>query len=274
MHVFENNSYKQSIKAQLRKLKGTQRGLTLRKLASEIPVQYTFLSRALSESEDAHLNEDHLFFICERLEFHPEERDFIILQRQLGTAVDPKRKKYIQTRIEEIRLKAGERAKTLEPSAVMGREMSYLLEPRAWLLHAALNIASYRKDPRLLLPCLGINMEQLRELLRILSQNEFISLSDDGLGVVEIKQSRLHIGKTHPLMRLHQQLLRAQLASRSSQSPESDKVSFFVTFNMDERSFEKVKDEFKLFLGKIENIARDSKDEGVYQLAFDLLRWF
>jgi hypothetical protein len=274
MTVFENNSYKQTIKQQLAKLKGSQKSLTLRRLASEIPIQYTFLSRALSESEDIHLNEDHLFFLCDRLEFHPEEREFIILQRQLGTAHDPKRKKYIQSRIEEIRLKTGERAKQLEPSAVMGREMSYLLEPRAWLLHAALNIPAYRKDPRLLLPHLSISMEQLREFLRILSQNDFISLAEDGLTVLEIKQSRLHIGKTHPLMRLHQQLIRSQLATRSTQSPESDKVSFFVTFNMDDKSFEKVKDEFKTFLGKIENIARDAKDEGVYQLAFDLLRWF
>lgn len=272
--IFEQDDYRETLKSRVKSLQVRRPGLTWKKLASEVPMQYTFLSKALN-SETTHLNEDHLFTIAKSLEFFPDEIDFLLLQRAHAVSQDRSRKEYLFKKIEGLRRKnkivAEER--TFSSSQLMS-EMSYLFDPFAVVVHVALDIPEYQRDPRKLCSPIGISVAKLREILRTLSASGFIELDEDGITVKKLLNMHLHFGREHALMRHHQSLLKTQINSRLSQVDEADKVSFLTTFSMDDRSYEQVKEHFQTFIKKVESVARESKSKRVYQLSFDLFKWF
>ncbi|MES2855005.1 MAG: DUF4423 domain-containing protein [Bdellovibrionota bacterium] len=257
----------------MKSLQTTRPGLTWRKIASQVPVQYTYLSKVLN-SDTSHLNEDHLFTIARILDFFPDEIDFLSLQRSHAVAQDPARKEHLLKKIEATR----KRNKLLAEdqtfnSAQTMNEMDYLFDPFCVIVHMALAIAEYRKDPRKVCGPLGITPVRLKNILRILAALRLVELDEGGSSVKKLLKGHLHFGRDHALMRHHQGLLKTQINSRLPLIDEADKHSFLITFTMDEPSFGKVKDEFQTFLKRVEGIARESRDKNVYQLNFDLFRW-
>ena len=168
--------------------------MTWRKIAAEIPMQYTYLSKALND-DSTHLSEDHLFVVCRSLEFFPDECDFISLQRSYVTSNDPERKVHLHRKIREILVlrKLNAKEQHLSPNK-MADQMQYLFEPLCLVVHQALEMANFRKDPQRLCGHLAISPARLKEILRILSRNDYIDLDDDGLGVC---QEFLEIGGQH-----------------------------------------------------------------------------
>ena len=156
----------------------------------------------------------------------------------------------------------------------LDEQIRYLFEPLHIVVHAALEMPEYRKDPRRLCQPLGITVDQLKDILRVLSRNDYIELDDGGLKVREVKQGKIHFGPDHFLMRFHLSMVKSQMIARLAKTPEADKFSFLVTFSMDEDSYVKVREEFKGFLKRVEKIAHEARNQHVYQLSFDLFKWF
>jgi uncharacterized protein (TIGR02147 family) len=275
LDIYNCKTYKEAIKAQLKHLRNNEsrKGLTLKKIARLIPIQYTYLSKALSDSK-THLNEDHIFKICNLLEILPEEMEFLQLQRSFEMANDNKRKNYLYSRIESLKKSRNLNAETQAfDSRELTTQMAYLFDPLCILVHAALFIEEFQKDPRALCSKLGTQRPQLAQILKVLDQNGFIELGEEDFEIKKIMKTNFHFGREHPLMRLHQTILKTAIHSQLTRTEEKNKHSFIVTFSMDYKGFERAKDEFQTFLKKIENIASTSKDEQVYQLNFDLFRW-
>ena len=152
--------------------------------------------------------------------------------------------------------------------------MAYLFTPLAIVVHVALFIKSYQKNPRLLCPQLGISDVALKNILQILDASDYVVLADDDpFKVLEVKSKYPHFGREHPLMRAHQTTLKTMLQSRLNQTAESEKESFLVTFSMDEAGFKKVSEEFRKFVSKVQSVSFDGKHTNVYQLSFDFLKW-
>jgi uncharacterized protein (TIGR02147 family) len=273
MNVFHEDDYRKSLKTRQKELQKLRPSLTWKKLAGEIPIQYTYLSKALND-EKTHLSEDHLYVICRALEFFPNELEFICLQRSFATSQDAERKRFLLRKILEARAsqELNVEKQNLTPKK-FNEQMRYLFEPLCLVVHQALEIEFFRKDPRRLCGPLNLTTGQLKETLRILSRNEYIDLEDDGLHVRKVKEGNIHFGPEHFLMRYHQSILKSQVNARQAQTPDKEKYSFMVTFTLDEPSYEKIRDEFKSFLKTVEKIARSSKTEHVYQLCFDLFKW-
>jgi uncharacterized protein (TIGR02147 family) len=273
MELYELDDYRQAIKIRFKEVQIRRPALTWRRLAAEIQVQYTYLSKVLN-SETSHLNEDHVFLICRALEFFPEEIEFISLLRQYAVARDSEHKDHLNRRIRELqRTKSLSASKATLSSTSLDHQIRYLFEPLCQIVHMALDIPDFRKDPRRLCGLLSIHLTQLREILRILSQNDFIELEEDGLTLRKIRPTKIHFGPDHPLMRYHVNIIKNQLIARLNSTQEKDKKNFLVTFTADENSYHEIKNEFQSFLKKIERIASESRDEHVYQLSFDLLKW-
>ena len=154
------------------------------------------------------------------------------------------------------------------------QEMNYLMNPMCLLVHTALFIKDYAKRPQALIPLLNTNEGKLAETLQILERNEFLILGSSPFEIREVKPIYPHYGPEHPLMRLHQQLLKSALIQRLSQTSEKTKESFFVTFTMDDETFAEVKKKFRAFLQEVQNLTFDAKHKSVYQMSFDLLKWF
>lgn len=272
--VYEFSDYKVAIRARVKSLQKSKKAITLRKLADRLSLQPTYFSRCLG-SDRAQLSEDHLYSLGRYLDFLPEEIDYLLLLRSYASTSDTHRRENLFARIDCIRkqrIVSSERAEfRLEDFQA---EAAYLFTPMAIVVHVALFIQSYRKNPRSLCPLLGVTAERLREILRVLDQSDYIQTADDDpFNVIEVKSKYPHFGREHPLMRAHQNTLKTQLLSRLQQTSESDKESFMVTFSMDQDGFERVRTEFKSFIGKIQQISSEGKHSHVYQLGFDFLRW-
>jgi transcriptional regulator with XRE-family HTH domain len=271
--VYGEKSYKTAIRARIHVLQSQKRAITLKKIAKRIRIQYTYLSKALNDPR-AHLSEDRLFRLCRLLELGLEETDFVLLLREYETAEDPEWREHLFSRVERLR-----RARTLEAdvqefhTAKLDREMDYLFDPLAKVVLISLFIPEYLKNPRLLCPQLGITPARLRLVLQRLADVGHIELDESGTGVRKLLRSHIHYGRDHPLMRVHQSLLKTMIHSQLLRVPEEDKHSLLVTLTLDRAGFEAAKEEFQKYLKALEGIAKRSKDEGAYQLSFDLFRW-
>lgn len=271
--LYVEDDYRRTLKQRLRALQAERPALTWRKVASEVPMQYTYLSRALND-ERTHLSEDHLFVICRTLGFFPPEIDFLLTQRSLATANDPERKKFLDGKLRQARtLRKLNVEQQSEDAAKLKEQAGYLFEPLCLVVHMALDIPSFREDPTRLCGPLAITVAQLRELLRILSRNDFIELDSDGLTVKNTKKSKVHFGPDHFLMRYHLSMVKSQMIARIARTPQKDRYGFVATMTLDEESFAKLREEFRQFLSRAEAIASKAKPDHVYQMSFDLFQW-
>lgn len=272
--IYASEDYRRTLKEKLKDVQARKPALTWRSIAAQIPMQYTYLSRALN-NEQTHLSEDHLFTACRALEFFPAETEFILLQRAHATASDQIRKEHIFKKLEQIRSenKLNVDSRVLDSSSILD-EMNFLFEPYCVVVQVALAVPEYRNDPRKLCQHLGFSISRLREILRVLARAGFIELDEDGLTIKKSTNPRLHFGRGHALMRFHQALLKNQVQSKLMTMPEEQKESKIFTFTMDDDGFEKVKSEFHEFIKKVEKIAKDARHKSVFQLNFDLFKWF
>ncbi|MGZ5280352.1 MAG: DUF4423 domain-containing protein [Pseudobdellovibrionaceae bacterium] len=274
MSIYQQTDYKAVIKARIKDLKASQPHQTLKKLAQNIPLQYTFISKVLN-NEDVHLGEDHLFKLSQLLEFLPDETDFLLLLRSSQTTHSSQRREYCIQKIEQIR-RSREISADFATSTSEGlkKEMAYLFNPFCMLIHVALFIKDYQQAPQKLSGLLGIPHEKLREALIVLENSGYILTGEDPFDIKEVKQRYPHFGPEHPLTRLHQGTIKNHMLQKLSHSAEENKDSFFVTFTMDEDGFIKVKKLFREFLKQVQDATFDAKHKQLYQLNFDLLKWF
>lgn len=272
--VYDFTDYREAIRERVKQLKLTKKALTLRKLADRLSIQHTYLSRCLN-GDKAHLSEDHLYCLGRNLDLLPSEIDYLTLLRSHACTTDTHRREVLFAKIEGVRKSRVARTEEKEfKYEDLQAEAAYLFTPLAVVVHVALFIKDFQKNPRALCTSLGISVDRLKEILRVLDQSDFIVLSDqDPFQVIEVKSKRPHFGREHPLMRAHQGSLKTQMHSRLQQTAESDKESFLATFSMDDSGFQRVRDEFKTFIGKIQDISTQGKHEHLYQLGFDFLKW-
>jgi hypothetical protein len=141
-------------------------------------------------------------------------------------------------------------------------------------VHAAFFIPEYRANPRKLCPVLGLSPVQLKRVMTKLRHLGSIELESDGNSVVRVSQTQIHYGTDHPLMRTYQSLLREKCSAQLTQTAEEDKHSFMATFSADEDTHQEIRKRFQGFLKELEQLVAKSPSEKLFQLNFDLFRWF
>ena len=269
MDLFQHSDYKEVLKERVKELRPKRPGLTLKKLASKVPIQYTYLSRVLNDPA-THINEDALFSLAHHLEFMPDEIEYLGLLRSQAATTSSKRKDFLGARIDEKRT---EKKLSAAPSVLNEEEASYLLDPLCLITHASLDIEEFQKNPIRLCATLGITREKLTEILRHLNAIGKIELDEATLTVKKVLKDHVHYGRTNPLLRTHQQLMRNWAGHRLLSTSEDKKRSFSVTFIAHEAAFAEIQEEFQSFIKKIEKIVTGAKSEHTYQLFFDVLEW-
>ncbi|MBT4793121.1 MAG: DUF4423 domain-containing protein [Halobacteriovoraceae bacterium] len=270
--IYNHIDYKVILKNKIKELQKKRSSLTMKLIATQLGVQSTYFSKFFNQ-EKTHLNDDHLFLLVKILEFCAEEIDYIFLLKAFSLSQEKIRKDFLLIKIEACRKEKKLNAKIASSErSRMDDEMSYLLNPLCLLVHFALYIDQYRNFPFRLCETLNISYQQFQEILRVLVANEMIELGEEQ-EIKSVKPSKIHYGKNHPLMRVHQSLLKTKINSALLKVEEKDKHSLLVTFSSDKRSFEKIKDAFQSFLKEAEEIDKKAKNEGVYQLNFDLFKW-
>lgn len=274
MDIFAQTDYRQIIREKVKEVSGPHRRLTLQKLANLIPIQNTYLSKALHEGK-THLNEDHLFKVCHILKFLSPEIDYLFLLRARDVAESKERKAFLDAKISRYRTRNPRSAEIQEfDSRQLQYEMAYLFDSLATLVHVSLFIPEYRKHPMKLGAVLGAKSEKIKEILVNLARLDFIRLNEETFEVTEVLQNQIHYGTDHPLMRAHQSQMRNRSSGHLGGVEEDRKHCFMGTFSADPKAFEEIKKRFRVFLKEVEGLVGPAPSERVYQMNFDLFDWF
>lgn len=275
--TYSYSNYKTLLKDRLQQLRKSKPAISWRGIAERIPMQPTYLSKALND-EKAHFSEDDLFRIAGWLELKPDEIDFVLLLRAENASREKERKEFLVKKLGDLRKKRVISADFVESQARdLNDQMAYLLDPTTVLIHVALSITRFKKDPQQLCTLLAISTAKLRKSLETLAKCGYVTLGKSPYQIDEVNTVTPHFGREHPLTRVHQMALKSLLMSRLAQTPEEKKESFLVTFSMSEDDFGKAKGAFDEFIKKIRALAKPTKHDKsykLYQLNFDLLEWF
>lgn len=272
--LYSFSDYKTLLKARLHFLRKKKASLSWRNIAEKIPMQATYLSKALNDKK-THLSEDDLFRICRWLDLKIGEIEFVLLLRSENMTNEKDRKEFLIQRIQDLKKK---RVLSTDYTSAeiqeLTNEMSYLLDPISVLVHVALFVPKYKKDPLLLCSQLGIAQAKLKKSLEILSKCDYVQLGKLPFSVTSVNTKSPHFGREHPFTRTHQAAIKSSLLFRLTQTSEEKKESFVATFTMDDKGFDASRKAFEDFIKKIHAISSASKDEKLFQLNFDLLEWF
>lgn len=264
--------YKEIIRGLFQRKQEKDSNLTYKELAKRIPIQATYLSKFFN-NDNSHLKDETLFRLAKILGLNEAQSDYLILLKDYQCCETPERKLYLHKKIhseQEIFLGETKRGQ----GQVLEHESKYLLNPLCVVVHAGLDIPKFRDNPRLFASPLGLSTQGILEILDILEDNQFISRGEDLWEIKEIFQRTLHFSADHPLMRIHQNLFRTLLSSKAERASELEKKSFLATFSMDKAGMEEVKNEFQVFVEKVKKINQKSKEKELYQMSFDLFKWF
>lgn len=270
--IYTENNYKAILKNRVKDLQKTRKDLTLKGLANQLGVQATYFSKFFN-SDSTHLNDDHLYLLLSLLDFSNNEIEYIYLLKSAEQTQNKERLEYLQAKIETFQKENPLNIEqAITPMDRIEAEMSYLLDPLCLLVHMALYIEDYRNFPFRLCETLNITNQKFEEILRTLASNDLIKL-DEQFRIKEVKTKKIHYGKDHPLMRVHQSLFKTKINSELLRVEEKDKHSILVSFTADEFSFEKIKVAHNKFMKEVELIAKEAKNQGVYQINFDVFKW-
>lgn len=271
METFESRDYRAVLRHRISGIRKLRPAMTMKALAARVPIQYTYLSRAL-RNDTIHLGEDDLFTLCALLELSAPETEYLVLLRAHAVAKSAARREHLENRLQAMRRKRDLEAKPQEfKSDRLAIEAAYLFDPTAILVHVSLFVPEYAENPRRLCAVFGISPGRLQKVLASLAAVGFAEPAEGGAW--RALKGSLHYSPDHPLMRPHQALSKSALAVRMAQTDEDSKMSFLTTFATDEETFRAIGDRFRAFLRDIETLSRRSKPRGTYQMAFDLLRW-
>ncbi len=267
-------NYKSEVKTRLNHLKKRLRHpITLKKLAQHLQIQYTYLSRILN-SEDEHLKEDILFEALHYLEFPELKIQLLMNLRILEGSTSRLRKEEASQQIAAILNQ--EFAETEERGKLESNflyETDFMLDPYATIVLSSLSILLYKKDPRKLLPILGLEVDQLDAILNKIEKIGFIQRGEGKFNIKKVNTPRLYFRDDNQLMRAHQLNLKQLTLTFLGKISEKRKKSFMTTFVADEKTFDIIKDEFSSFIKKVEKISREAPPKKTYQLSFDLFDW-
>lgn len=275
INPYQYQDYRSLVKARVRDLRAKNSRYSLRYFAQRIPVQYTYLSKVLSDAKaKSNLNEDHLHTLGTLLNFSEEEIDFLLLLRSRDLATRRGHRDFLTKKIEGIVSERSISASYKKSKIDLNNEISYLLNPYAVITHMALDIEEIRKNPICLSSYLGISRELLIQILFLLEKNSFIEIGESPFEIKSVSSQKIHFGREHPLMRTHQALQRTSHEARLMTTSEQDKESFNATFTMDESGLVESKKLIKKFVSEMQKIAGNSRSRNVYQLSLSLLKWF
>lgn len=271
MGVFDQNDYRAILRERIASLRSTRPAMTMKAIASRVPIQYTYLSRAL-RNESVHLGEDDLFTLCRLVELPADAAEYVTLLRAREMAKSAARREFLDQRLSAMRRTRQMAAKLQDfKTDRVAIDSAYLFDPTAVLVHVSLFIPEYAANPRRLAAPLGLSPKRLDHVLKTLADAGFAEPGENGTW--RPLKGSMHYGPNHPLTRAHQALCKTAIAARLAQTNEENKNSFMTTFAADEETFQAIGERFRVFLAEVEALAKRSRPKATYQMTLDLLRW-
>jgi uncharacterized protein (TIGR02147 family) len=263
--------YRSMIRQLVEERKALSPSLNFRSLALAIRVEPSFLSKVLRSN--AHFSRDHLFMACEYLKVEQSEYAFLELLHEYQTSGLQRRKDALLKEIKQHLKIHNDTSRHIDAEVIHSKEKdikSYYLDPMNQIVHVAISIERFRKEPDRLGPILGVPRDQVHQSLARLGEMGLLKVEN---GEIKVLSSDMQLSRDaaeyHP-WRL-QLMMWSQI--RAQRLPKEQAYGYSVVFSSDERAREKILAKFFEFLKETQRIAVDAPAENIYQLNFDLINW-
>ena len=263
--------YRDIVLKRFHEMKSVRRNLTYRHLAEAVKIQVPYLSKVLKRR--AHFSGDQLFSACEFLKMDPAKWTVAEMLLDYQRTTSPSRRALLSRKITEHQEKMLETAAAIQTDFGVQEEdlARYYLDPYCFVVHIALVVGRYQKNPFLLVEDCGIPRAQLATSLEILRDLHIIELTPQN--EVKLLQKSLHLSKTSYLCRPNQTLMRGLIANRLSLSTKDNDYNLLITFAADAKTRASIQQRFLAFLQDCDRLIAAAPCEEVYQIGFDLFSW-
>lgn len=272
MNLFNCNNYRSLITKVVSESKGRGQPLTYKSLAETARIQAPYLTKVVNGQ--AELSQDQTYLMAQGMGLNLEEESFFSLLVEYERSGVAERKKRLKNQIDQIRdrqLKVQRVVKVKSELALGNGAANYHLDIHCQIIHMALTISTFAKNPKKLCDIIDISANRLYGILNVLRDQELIVI--DTKGSVLMLKEHLHLPSDSPLFQSRQAQLRAATSYRALIGDDHLNHSFQVMFSADANTAVEIKLILNEALSKIESIVKEAPAEGVYQFGFDFSKW-
>jgi uncharacterized protein (TIGR02147 family) len=272
MNFFEHTNYRDALKDLVSERKKFDQKFGFHRLADAARIQRPYMSKVMSGHAD--LNHDQLYLIAQCLEIDEEKRDFLELLLEYGRSAVVQRKTTLLKRIEKLAAaKRTTNAVTTSHVVTPGLHENlslYYLNPWTQIVHVALSISRYSKEPWLLADVLGLNREEVRAIIEDLKTLQLVEYQGKDLVALE---GKLHLDKSSKLFKAWRSQIKLAAMNHQNHLNDDESYSFTAVFSASDSVHKQMRANFLTYLKQAEVDIAGAKSQDLYQVSFDLFRW-
>jgi uncharacterized protein (TIGR02147 family) len=271
MNIFNNLDYRSVLKNGLQHLKLVKPSATLEKLADYCRIQKTYLSKVLNHG--GNLNTDQIYLAAEYLGFNQIQTEFLFLIHDYDQCSVEKRKKELLKKIQKIQkdqLNTQSHLKVKSEELQIEVLQEYYADPYHQIIHIFLTIKEYQENPKLIQEKLNLTNDKFQDYLHKLIKMNVINLENK---IYKSQIDNLHLPSNSSLMKAYRTMTRIQALQKLNTLSDENSYNFTVVFSTDQKTREKIHQNFLEFLKETQKIVSKSHEEDVFQINFDLLKW-
>ena len=146
----------------------------------------------------------------------------------------------------------------------------YYLDPMNMVVHMAMHVKEFAKDPSLLAPKLFVPKKRINRYIQNLERMGIIKMTSKGIEVLDVD---LHIPKDSPLFDSYKSQCYTNTMNRLKQVGEDKTYNFTVIFSANEEARAEINTQFMKFLSRTKKIVDSCESDEVFQMNFDLFSW-
>ncbi|MCX6117883.1 MAG: hypothetical protein NT027_10090 [Proteobacteria bacterium] len=272
MSFYDYKDYRDALRSLVKERKVLNHDFGFHSLADAARIQRPYMSKVIHGK--AELSADQLFLICDALKLDSDQRSFLELLLEYSRSSLSVRKKKILAKIELISDSKKTTDSNLKSKVVEGSQShdlsQYYLTPWTQLVHVALSIPRYAKDPNLLASILGISSLEMQNIISNLFSMNLLTTVD---GSYQTLECYLHLNRQSPLFNAWRNQVRLAGIVRQQSLSETASYSFTALFSADEETRRRLQSKLLLLLKEFEGDVRDAPAKQMFQFSFDLFPW-
>ncbi len=270
--TFKYLDYRKNLKDYIKRPEVKTRVGGVVKVAEACGMHGPYLSGALNER--IHLNQDQLYELCSVLGIENEEEEFLVLCLEYTRSVSQSRRKLLKEKLNFIRRGLNKVEDKLLAKKADTEDMifiEYYSDPYYKIIHSIIQLPHFSRNPEKIGKALKLSEDTLYFYVQKLVEFGFIVKKK---GYYKVLKKNYHLPKSSFICKPHQFSMKSLSLSKLNDLNDHRKESVSVTFSGDEDLFNAIQAGFLDFLKKTESlVTKNSKNEDIYQLNFDLFPW-
>lgn len=271
--IYEFNDYQNYLKNYVETQKKLGNSITYQQLADSMRMQKSYFSKIMAGN--ANLNLEQGYLLAKKLKLSLEEKEYLYLLIEHQRVSLKELQEELKKKIQQAQTQKTQTAEYIEQNRSLDLAQTeiqkYYLFAETQLIHLGLSIPKFQKDPSSLIKLLNISHRQFEDTIKTLRELKLIDVQGDK---IKILKSGLYLPPDSPFFPQWSTQFKLKGIEQLKLLEDKDKYSFTASFSGSDEDKEQIKLEYLKLLKRIEKIVKKSKAKHLYQIQFDLFKWF